>query len=183
MAAFRTITTVMPGGQDERQQRFERIFADSYRPVRAYVIRRAPAGAVEDVLSEVFMVAWRRLDSIAADPLPWLFGVARRVLANQLRSERRRGALLDRLRLGAGFDDPGWQPPPGLRSELAAAVASLSATEREALLLVAWEELTPERAARAVGRPPAGVRVRLHRARAHVVAALGGGPGQSRPSS
>lgn len=136
MPAIRTITAEMPG-QDGRRERFERIFADSYRPVRAYVIRRAPAGAVEDVLSEVFLVAWRRLDSIAADPLPWPFGVARRVLANQRRAERRRGALLDRPRLGAGFDDPGWQAPRGLRSELAAAVAPLSATEREALLLVA----------------------------------------------
>jgi DNA-directed RNA polymerase specialized sigma24 family protein len=172
----------MPG-LDDRQERFERLFADSYRPVRAYVIRRAPAGAVEDVLSDVFLVAWRRLDSIAADPLPWLFGVARRVLANQRRGDRRHGALLDRLRLGAGFDDPGWQPPPGLRSELAAAVAALSATEREALLLVAWEGLTPERAARAVGCSPSAFRVRLHRARRHVATALGGGPGHARPSS
>ncbi len=169
--------------QDDRRERFERIFADSYRPVRAYVVRRAPASSVEDVLSEVFLVAWRRLDSIAADPLPWLFGVARRVLANQHRSERRRGALLDRLRLGAAFDDPGWQSPYGLRSELTAAVAALSATEREALLLVAWEGLTPERAAQAAGCSPSAFRVRLHRARGHVAAALGGGAGHSRPSS
>jgi RNA polymerase sigma factor (sigma-70 family) len=169
--------------EDERRVRFEQIFAQSYRPVRAYVTRRAPDGAVEDVLSEVFLVAWRRLDSIADDPLPWLFGVARRVLANQFRSERRRGALLDRLRLGAGFDDPGWQTPAALRSELAAAISALSAPEREALLLVAWEGLTAERAAQAVGCSPSAFRVRLHRARRHVAAALGDGPGRSRPNA
>jgi RNA polymerase sigma-70 factor (ECF subfamily) len=169
--------------EDKRRDRFERIFAATYQPVRAYVVRRAPAAAVEDVLSEVFLVAWRRLDSVADDPLPWLFGVARRVLANQFRAERRRGALLDRLRLGAGFEDPGWQTPPGLRAELAAAVSALSATEREALLLVAWEGLTPDRGARAAGCSPSAFRVRLHRARGHVAAALGDGTGLSRSNA
>lgn len=157
---------------EDRRRSYERMFAATYGLVRAYVVRRAPGAAVEDVLSEVYLIAWRRFDSVSVDPLPWLYGVARRVLANQLRSDRRRVALLDRLRLDAGFDDPGWETPEGLRPELATVVASLSAVEREALLLTAWEGLTPERGARAVGCSSSAFRVRLHRARRHVATAL-----------
>jgi RNA polymerase sigma-70 factor, ECF subfamily len=178
----RTITVSMADA-DRRRARYERLFADSYGPVRGYVVRRAPSAAVEDVLSDVFLTAWRRFDSIDGDPLPWLLGVARRVLANQLRSERRRGALHDRLRRGGGRDNPGWQPPEGLRPELTAAIASLSPTEREALLLVAWDGLTPERGARAAGCSASAFRVRLHRARRHVADALGDGAPMRQSSS
>jgi RNA polymerase sigma-70 factor (ECF subfamily) len=156
----------------DRRLAFEQMFAATYGQVRAYVVRRAPSAAVEDVLAEIYLIAWRRQDSVSGDPVPWLYGVARRVLANQLRSERRRGALLDRLRPGAGSEDPGWQAPDGLRPELAGAIAALSAVEREALLLTAWEGLTPERGARAAGCSSSAFRVRLHRARRRVVAAL-----------
>jgi RNA polymerase sigma-70 factor (ECF subfamily) len=156
----------------DRPPPFEQMFGSTYGPVRAYVARRAPSAVVEDVLSEVYLVAWRRSDSISGDPLPWLYGVARRVLANQRRSERRRGALLHRLRPGGGSEDPGWQAPDGLRPELAGAIAALSAVEREALLLTAWEGLSPERGARAAGCSSAAFRVRLHRARRRVAAAL-----------
>jgi len=157
----------------DRQAAFERLFAAHYRAVRAYVLRRAGPDAVEDVVAETFLIAWRRLDTLGEDPLPWLFGVARRVLANQLRAARRRGALATRLRSLAGGDpDPGWQPPPLMSPELAAAMASLSPREREALLLVAWEGLTSDRAAGAAGCSPAAFRVRLHRARRRVAAEL-----------
>ena len=117
--------------------------------------RRAPRADLEDVLSEVYLVAWRRYDSIAGDPLPWLYGIARRVLANHLRSDRRRGALLDRLR-HVRSADPGWTAPDGLRAELAAAIAALSPAEREALLLTAWEDSVPNGAR---GRPALRVSV------------------------
>lgn len=156
---------------EDRRRSYERMFAETYGPVRAYVARRAPSAIGEDVLSEVYLVAWRRFDTLSGDPLPWLYGVARRVLANQLRSDRRRFALVERLRRGDG-EDPGWEAPDGLRAELVTAIAALSAAEREALLLTAWEGLTPERAARAAGCSSSAFRVRLHRARRHVAAAL-----------
>src|ERR1700759_4552885 len=111
----------------DRRGAFEELFAAHYWAVRGYVVRRAPSAAVEDVVAETFLVAWRRAGTIRDDPLPWLLGVARRVLANQQRSERRRGALTDRLqglRLGQA---PDWEPPPAMSDELAAAVARLSA--------------------------------------------------------
>ena len=156
------------GGHEDPAAVFERLFAAHYWAVRSYVLRRAPSAAVEDVVAETFLVAWRRLDAVRDDPLPWLFGVARRVLANQHRADRRRGALTTRLQSLAGRQSLGWEPPAEMSAGLAAAIAELSAREREALLLIAWEGLDPGRAAQAAGCSAAAFRVRLHRARQRV---------------
>ncbi len=155
-------------GADDRTVAFERLFTAHYWAVRGYVLRRSPGSAIEDVVAETFLVAWRRLDSVGEDPLPWLLGVARRVLANQQRAERRRGALAARLQGVIPGQSVGWEAPAEMSAPLAAAIGSLSAREREALLLVAWEGLEPGRASRAAGCTPAAFRVRLHRARRHV---------------
>ena len=156
----------------EYRARFDALFDEHYAPVRAYVARRSStAGVVDDVLSETFLVAWRRIDSVPADGLPWLLGVARRVLANQRRAEARRGALVDRL---ASMLSRGTiaEPPGEAFGELGDAIAALSPREREALLLVAWEGLGPQRAARVVGCAPAAFRARLYRARRRLAAQL-----------
>jgi RNA polymerase sigma-70 factor (ECF subfamily) len=160
------------GREVDRREAFEELFNAHYWAVRGYVLRRSPAPTVDDVVSETFLVAWRRLDVIGADPLPWLLGVARRVLANQQRAERRRGALTVRLQGLFPGQAPDWEPPRAMRDELAGAMGRLSPQEREALLLVAWEGLEPARAARAAGCSAAAFRTRLHRARRHVAAAL-----------
>jgi RNA polymerase sigma-70 factor, ECF subfamily len=152
---------------DERRKAFEQLFAAHYWALRAYVLRRSRSVSVEDVLADAFLVAWRRLDAVPDDALPWLIAVARRTLANHLRAERRSRALTQRL-VVAGAHMPAWDPPAGLSDELRAALASLPAREREALLLVAWDGLEPRRAARAAGCTPAAFRVRLYRARKHV---------------
>jgi RNA polymerase sigma factor (sigma-70 family) len=156
----------------DRRGAFEELFAAQYWAVRGYVLRRAPAAAVEDVVAETFLVAWRRVDTLREDPLPWLLGVARRVLANQQRAERRRGALTDRLQGLLPGHAPDWEPPPTMSRELADAMVRLSPQEREALLLVAWEGLDGARAAQAAGCSAVAFRARLHRARRHVAAAL-----------
>jgi DNA-directed RNA polymerase specialized sigma24 family protein len=68
------------------EERFEGLFRQNYAAVRAYALRRAPHDVAQDVAAETFLVAWRRLDDVPDDALPWLYGVARRVLANQRRS-------------------------------------------------------------------------------------------------
>jgi RNA polymerase sigma-70 factor (ECF subfamily) len=162
--------------RDERRAAFERLFAAHYWAVRAYVLRRGPASAADDVVAETFVVAWRRLDSLSDDPLPWLLGVARRILANHHRAERRRGALVTRL-LSSGSDhEIGWEPPAEMSAEMGRAMAALSPREREALLLIAWDGLDTGRAARAAGCTAAAFRVRLHRARRRVAALLDDGP-------
>ncbi len=129
----------------DRRAAFERLFDTHYWAVRAYVLRRAPSSSVEDVVADTFLVAWRRLDSLGEDPLPWLLGVARRVLANQHRAQRRHGALTARLGTLLPGPAPDWDPPAAMSDELAAAMVRLSPHEREALLLVAWEGLEPAR--------------------------------------
>jgi RNA polymerase sigma-70 factor (ECF subfamily) len=151
---------------------FEALFAAHQPDVLAYLIRRTSLASAEDVLAETFLVAWRRPDRVPKDPLPWLLGVARRLLANQRRGELRRGALMSRLRgAGSGPVAP-WEPPSMISLELAAALAALSEREREALLLTAWDGLDPGRAASAAGCTAPTFRVRLHRARKRVAAQL-----------
>src|SRR5918997_1686778 len=83
---------------DPDARRFEALFHANYPSVLAYALRRADRQVAEDVVSETFAVAWRRLGDVPSDELPWLYGVARRTLANQRRSERRRSALIAKLR-------------------------------------------------------------------------------------
>jgi hypothetical protein len=84
-------------------ERFERIYEDHREVVRAFVRRRAPESVVEDVVSETFLVCWRRLDRVPDEPLPWLYAVARKTLANQRRRLEREE------RLGAAPRRPGSQ--------------------------------------------------------------------------
>jgi RNA polymerase sigma-70 factor (ECF subfamily) len=161
------------------EKEFEALFAAHYSDVFGYVVRRAPIASAEDVLAETFLVAWRRADRVPDDALPWLLAVARHVLANQRRGDRRRGALISRLRAGSPDAITQWEAPNTFDPKLAGALASLSEPQREALLLVAWDGLDAERAARAAGCSQAAFRVRLHRARSRVTARLGA----PRPSS
>ncbi|HEX3976620.1 MAG TPA: RNA polymerase sigma factor [Solirubrobacteraceae bacterium] len=160
------------GREIDRRGAFEELFAAHYWAVRGYVLRRGPTASAEDVIAETFLIAWRRLDSLGEDPLPWLLGVARRVMANQQRAERRRGALAARLQGLFAGETSHWEAPTTMSEELAVAMVRLSAQEREALLLVAWEGLEPARAARAAGCSAGAFRARLHRARRHVAASL-----------
>src|SRR3984885_8000211 len=97
--------------RDERRRRFEVVYAAHRGPILGYVLRRTdnPDDAA-DVIAETFLTAWRRLEDMPRDPQArlWLYGVARRVLANHHRGERRRSALTDRLRaeLALGYDPP-----------------------------------------------------------------------------
>lgn len=145
------------------EERLRKLFRDHYRAVCSYVRRRADAELVEDVVAETFTVAWRRLDQVPMDARPWLLGVARRVLATQLRGQRRRGLLRSRLEVEAR--------PPGISGTgeavgaVAEALGRLSDKDREAITLVAWEGLSPAQAAGVVGLTAGAFRVRLHRAK------------------
>ena len=126
------------GEKHDPDRAFDELFTAFHSDVLAYIVRRTSQTCAEDVLAETFLVAWRRADHVPKDPLPWLLGVARRVLANQRRGELRRRALLGRL-TGMRSETAGpWEPPSTLSPELAAALGSLSEREREALLLTAW---------------------------------------------
>jgi RNA polymerase sigma-70 factor, ECF subfamily len=155
-----------------RRDRFEAIYRAHHDAVRSYLLRRAKPELAGDALSETFLAAWRRLDDLPGDPLPWLLGTARRSLANQRRSARRLVGLRERI--------AGSEPREVVdRSDQVAdaelvrrALAELSERDREALMLVAWEGLDAKRAARAAGCSRATFAVRLHRARQRLDRAL-----------
>ena len=154
-----------------REARLTRLKQLPLDAVWAYALRRAPRVA-DEVVAETFLVAWRRLDEVPDDALPWLIGVARNVRANLHRSDRRRDALVQRLRpeVAAG-DDPATSVDE--RDALRGALAGLSETDREVLLLTAWDDLDRGQVARALGCSRANVAVRLFRARRRLEAALG----------
>jgi RNA polymerase sigma-70 factor (ECF subfamily) len=156
----------------ERQERFELLFESYHAQIAAYARRRAPSEAVEDVVEETFLVAWRSLERVPSKPLPWLYGVARRVLANKRRSGKRAAALAQRLAQESETRGAA-ESAPAISAGLEAALRALSHREREAVLLIAWEGLTPSEAAVAAGCSAAAFRVRLHRARSHLARALG----------
>ncbi len=132
--------------------------------MRVYAARRAGLDDADDVVAEVFLIAWRRIDDLPEDPRPWLLGVARRVLANRRRGEARRAAMHDRLVAGAPGAVGGRvaQVSDGV---VAAALARLGERDREVLLLTAWEGLGHADAARVLGIRTGTLTVRLHRAR------------------
>lgn len=151
--------------------RFEAIFAAHQRGVLAYAMRRSDTLAdAEDVAAETFAVAWRKLAAVPNEPLPWLYAVARRVLANQRRGNGRRERIAALLRVddvptpvraGEDLDGPVFE-----------ALASLSPADQEILRLVAWEELRNHQVAEVLGVTANAVAIRLHRARARFSDAL-----------
>jgi RNA polymerase sigma factor (sigma-70 family) len=163
-----------------RKERFRAIYVSNYARVLGYALRRTqtPDDAA-DVVSETFLAAWRRLDDVphGEEARLWLYGVARRVLANHRRGGVRRTRLGDRLRqelsvrqanAAANADSTvdeqlGW---------LRAAFDSLRPRDQEAIALVAWEGLRTEQLARALGCSPNAAKIRLHRARKRFAAEL-----------
>jgi RNA polymerase sigma-70 factor, ECF subfamily len=170
---------VDPADNRARRSRFERLYGEFAPDVQAYVLRRVGPDAVGDVVADVFLVAWRRLDDLPTSPRPWLLGVARKTVANHVRSARRRTALVDRLRATAS----GSTVDTARAESVWMAVASLGERDREALTLVAWDGLSREEAAAVLGCSSAAFRVRLHRARARLSRALDRSAAGSNPRS
>jgi RNA polymerase sigma-70 factor, ECF subfamily len=151
--------------QDPGEPRFQEIYGRHLAAVRAYVRRRAPAELVEEVVSETFLVCWRRMDRVPDDPLPWLYAVARRTLANE-RRKRDRSPLLHVAPRHA-------EPVLAGDAVLAKAFAALAEADQEVLCLVAWEGLALREAAVVLGCSAVACRVRYHRARRRLAERLG----------
>jgi RNA polymerase sigma factor (sigma-70 family) len=173
---------------DARRRRFEALYAEHQAAVLGYVLRRTDSTYdAADVIAETFLVAWRRLDGVptGATARLWLYGVARRVLANHRRGERRRTQLADRLRGDlAGRHAP--EARSGELAELAAVFRLLADGDREVLALEAWEGLGAGEIAAVLGCSRNAARIRLHRARRRLRAAIatsqGPGPDGAPPA-
>ena len=159
----------LSGGEARDEQRFRALYDRTYDRLWAFVLRRVPdEDAVGDVVSDTFLVVWRRIRDVPVDPRAadaWVFGTARRVLANSLRGRRRRGRLLDRIRqrpvdLFLNISDTDASNQRVLR-----AMEKLRAGDREILALAFWEDLDNEQIARVLGCTKNAAAVRLTRAR------------------
>ena len=154
------------------EARFAALYTDHARDVLAYAVRRTvSAEDAADVVAETFLVAWRRGSDVPGGDGArlWLYGVARRTLANQRRGERRRTRLAARMRAELPAVLAAALPTPTPADDaVLEAIAALRESDREVLLLSAWEGLSPTQIAEVLAISPLAVRSRLHRARARV---------------
>ncbi|MEW2626214.1 sigma-70 family RNA polymerase sigma factor [Streptomyces sp. NPDC048106] len=172
---------------------FGRIFDRHAKTVYNHLFRRtADWSEAEDLTSTVFLHAWRRRSDIVLDrdsALPWLLGIADRLVSNTRRRLRRAEALVRRLvlhdapvgdhadRVAGQVDDE-----RGM-SQIHRALARLPRHEREVVELCMWSGLDQQAAAVALGVAVGTVKSRLHRARRRLGADLTGGPPDLAPSS
>jgi RNA polymerase sigma-70 factor (ECF subfamily) len=155
-------------GERERRRRFDALFDAYSADVVAYCGWRASSASdAQDAAAEVFLVAWRRLDAVpeGESARMWLYATARRVVANQQRSIRRRAALVERLALAAPPREAQEPPSDPEESLVQKALRRLGPLDREVLLLSEWEGLPPAQIASVLRCPKVTVRGRLHRAR------------------
>lgn len=154
--------------------RFAAIFDRHVDPVRRFVTRRLGSGRADDVVGEVFRIAFeqrRSFDTAASSALPWLYGIAANLVRREHRSHARWLAALQRadgrrdLSVDPLLDVAARVDAEAEREQLVTGLVALADADREVLLLVAWEQLAPTEAAAVLGIPAATARTRLHRAR------------------
>lgn len=167
------------------EERFREMFEATYPAVVRYARHRGLSGQdLEDLVSSTFEVAWRRFHRVPSgdEALPWLLAVALNHVRNHRRRLARDRGLLERLPApdldqGAAMSEVSWR-------EIRRAMQRLSADERELVMLVAWDGLSPAQAAGVLGVSPGAARTRLHRARTKLGGLLGRPghrPGASHP--
>jgi len=150
------------------EEQFRALYEDHYAQVLAFALRRISQPYAQDVVAETFVVAWRRIESIPAEPLPWLYALARNALANQHRTSRRQ----DRLKAHMEGVTP---QSSTIHRDHADGIAEADAVEtamrrlgrrdQELLYLIAWEDLKVADAAEVLGCSVTTAKVRLYRAR------------------
>ena len=159
-----------PVARQHREERFRALYDAVYVDLLRFARRRVHPTHAEDVVGDVMLVAWRRLDDVPADPSAaraWLFGVAHKTLQNARRREGRQDAVAVRLAETAPTSTHANQSPEAVANkvDIAAAWPRLSAVHQEAIALAVLDGLTAPEAALVVGISPAAFRLRLSRAR------------------
>jgi RNA polymerase sigma-70 factor (ECF subfamily) len=169
---------------DPNEERLTRIWEEHSGRVLAYAARRLGSEeAAKDVVADTFLQAWRRLDVLPEDSLPWLLGAARRVISHEYRSARGRQALFQKLErasireCGDPVEEGAWAA-----QGLVAAYGSLKPADQEILALADWEGLSNEQAAVVVRCSVSTFAVRLHRARNRLKQFLAAGADGAMPT-
>ena len=158
-----------------KEQRFRTLYEMSRARLVAYALRRVSPEDAADVVAETFAIAWRRLEDVPsgdAGPI-WLLATARNVMSNHQRKRVRSTDLVDRiasnLRGSVALSRPS-QDEDSLMAR--AALKALSESDREVLMLVAWEGLSGAELATALGCSPNAARIRVHWARVRLAEKL-----------
>lgn len=144
-------------------EQFRELYDLTYPQIMAYTLRRARSREdALDAVSETFMVVWRRLEDMpdAEQAVPWVYGIARKILANQYRSQERRTRLARKLGQAARTEthEPTFEA-------VHQALGTLRPADREMLTLSSWDDLDNQQIAQILNIGPKKVAVRLHRAR------------------
>ena len=158
-----------------REERFRASFEEHYRAVARFVRTRGHGSSdAEDIIAATFEVAWKRMDKLpeGREALPWLLGIARNLSRNAQRKSKREASFVNEL---SAVTVP-WTEMPiedrAASAEVMAALAQLPPLDRDLILLVAWDELSPAEAGQVLGLRPVTARSRLHRARRRMTALL-----------
>lgn len=160
-----------PSSVMDSRARFETMYRAHCGAVRSFVHRRVRVAVADDVVADVFVIAWRRMEEAPGDELPWLLAIARGVLANRRRSDARQLALHDRLAANT-VTVAEHEPEMARESRLMGAFGSLKRLDQEVLLLIGWDGLSRAQAASVLGITTGLFSVRLHRARRRLKRAL-----------
>jgi RNA polymerase sigma factor (sigma-70 family) len=150
--------------------RFEQLYREHAEAVLAYTRRRTTASSAGDVVIEVFLIAWRRLDEAPEAPRAWLLRIARRVLANKQRAEGQVAVTRDRNGSQLGASAPG-RHAGDVESPAVRALRSLSAADQEFVTLIAWDGLDRAQTAEVLGISVRTLPLRLYRARRRLLRA------------
>jgi RNA polymerase sigma-70 factor (ECF subfamily) len=145
------------------------MYDEHYRAILAYCRRRVSSADAQDAAAEVFTIAWRRIDEVPGNgkELPWLYGVAYRVLSHQWRAEGRRNKLTTRLASSRPHPSEPRDDQMVMRQDyelVRKAAARLKPPDREVLRLVMWEEMSHNQVADILGTTGPAVKQRFHRA-------------------
>lgn len=157
------------------EARFHELFGEHYPTVARYVLARGfQAADADDLIAATFEVAWRRLEAVPTGEgaLPWLLSTARNLARNADRKAQRERTLVNGLAHGA---PPSSEADLDQRAEwegVRLALAQLRPVDRDLILLVAWDGLSPSSAGNVLGLLPVTARSRLHRARQRLTALL-----------
>jgi len=165
-------------------ERFQALYADHHARVYAYAVSRVGRQLADEVVSEVFLVAWRRRADVPVPALPWLLTVARNTACSQFRGSARQRSISAEMRdwvTEAELSEPDVADAVSERLSVLTALAALPEADRELLTLVAWHGLKPNEAARVVGCSTATYFVRLHRARRRLERAMADPPEPTAP--
>lgn len=173
-----TIRSLPDGDPPSDEDRISELWRSYAWRVQAYALRHVDPHDAQEVVSETFLVAWRRLAGLPGDPLPWLLVVARNIVRNQRRAARRRSAAEEQLvrleRVAHATEDT--VLTVSRRDAMISALLRLAPKDREALLLTGWDGLAPADAAQVAGVSVAAFKMRLSRARRRLESASAHSP-------